>query len=407
MSQQFDPYHEWLGIPASEQPPNHYRLLGIPQLEESPAVIENAANQRMAHLRTFQTGKHVAESQRLLNEVAAARVCLLNVEKKTAYDRSLRPRLPASSEPAGDSAADAIDAELAAVFARSMPSTSRIAAKGRRKKSQPTPAALVVAAVLTVLAVGLTGLWWVFGRGNAPSDGRVAKVVEPATPTTPPKATSPKTQEPSQKDAPISASPEPRKTSRADDASAAPVLKPAEPEPVAQAKPKSQKDEATEPKPAANDSAAGKAEPNEEKAPATKLAPPAADEQKRLVGEIDEIYKPGEAKDQASKAALARKLLEDGRKNEANRAEQFVLLRRAAEIARDAGDADLMLKAVDTMAEVGFDIRPFQVKSRLLKHLVDQGPWGGILRFRPSARRASSLPKRLRPATKLTRPLRF
>ena len=73
MSEKFDPYHEWLGIPASEQPPHHYRLLGIPPFEESPTVIENAADQRMAHLRTFQTGKHAAESQRLLNEVAAAK----------------------------------------------------------------------------------------------------------------------------------------------------------------------------------------------------------------------------------------------------------------------------------------------------------------------------------------------
>ena len=87
----FDPYHEWLGIPASEQPPHHYRLLAIPVFEESPAVIENAADQRMAHLRTFQTGQHSALSQKLLNEVATAKVCLLNPEKKTAYDQSLRP----------------------------------------------------------------------------------------------------------------------------------------------------------------------------------------------------------------------------------------------------------------------------------------------------------------------------
>ena len=108
---------------------------------------------------------------------------------------------------------------------------------------------------------------------------------------------------------------------------------------------------------------AAKPEADEEQAPAKKLAPPSAEEQKRLMGEIDEVYKPGEAKDQAAKAALARKLLEDGRKNEANRAEQFVLLRRAGEIARDAGEADLMLEAVDAIVAAGFDIRPFQVKA--------------------------------------------
>ena len=32
MAEKFDPYHEWLGIPASEQPPDHYRLLGSCQI---------------------------------------------------------------------------------------------------------------------------------------------------------------------------------------------------------------------------------------------------------------------------------------------------------------------------------------------------------------------------------------
>jgi len=94
MSQQFDPYHEWLGIPASEQPPNHYRLLGVPAFEESPTVIQNAADRQMAHLRTFQMGKHSAESQKLLNEVAATRLCLLNPDRKAAYDIHLRARAP-------------------------------------------------------------------------------------------------------------------------------------------------------------------------------------------------------------------------------------------------------------------------------------------------------------------------
>ena len=38
----FDPYHQWLGIPAAEQPPNHYRLLGVPLLESDLDVIEVA-----------------------------------------------------------------------------------------------------------------------------------------------------------------------------------------------------------------------------------------------------------------------------------------------------------------------------------------------------------------------------
>ncbi len=86
----FDPYYHWLGIPPDEQPPNHYRLLGINRLEENREVIQNAADRQMAHLRTFQTGPRAALSQKLLNEVSAARVCLLSAEKKRAYDQQLR-----------------------------------------------------------------------------------------------------------------------------------------------------------------------------------------------------------------------------------------------------------------------------------------------------------------------------
>ena len=99
MPDAFDPYHTWLGIQPSEQPPDYYRLLGLPRFEEKPEAIEHAADLRMAHLRTLATGKHAQWSQKLLNEVAAARVCLLNVEKKAAYDRRLREIL--QQEPSG------------------------------------------------------------------------------------------------------------------------------------------------------------------------------------------------------------------------------------------------------------------------------------------------------------------
>jgi formylglycine-generating enzyme required for sulfatase activity len=117
--------------------------------------------------------------------------------------------------------------------------------------------------------------------------------------------------------------------------------------------------------------------PNGEKAPLKKLDPPSPDEQKRLIREIDEVYKLGEAKDQVAKTALARKLLESGRKTMADRAEQFVLLRRAGETACDAGEADLMAEAVDAIAAAGFNIQPIQVKLRLWKRLLEQGSSGG------------------------------
>lgn len=95
MSETFDGYHVWLGIPPTEQPVNHYRLLGITVFESDRDVIDHAADRQMAHVRTFQSGRHGALSQRILNELAAARLCLLNAQQKAAYDEKLRAEMPA------------------------------------------------------------------------------------------------------------------------------------------------------------------------------------------------------------------------------------------------------------------------------------------------------------------------
>ena len=122
MPDAFDPYHKWLGIPPSEQPADHYRLLGIARFESDPDVIETAADQRMGHLRMFQTGQHSALSQKLLNELAAVRLCLLNPEKKAAYDAELRRGMAVapSAEPALPSARP-----LPAAPMKPLPSRSR------------------------------------------------------------------------------------------------------------------------------------------------------------------------------------------------------------------------------------------------------------------------------------------
>ena len=99
MSAAFDPYHKWLGIPPAEQPPHHYRLLGLAVFEHDADVIEIAADQRMALLRSFHTGPHSDLSQRLLNEVAAARLCLLKPDRRERYDEVLRARLNLKQPP--------------------------------------------------------------------------------------------------------------------------------------------------------------------------------------------------------------------------------------------------------------------------------------------------------------------
>ena len=85
----FDAYHKWLGIPAAEQPPNHYRLLSITPFEQDAEVIDNAASRQIAHLRTFALGPNSELSQKLLNEVASARSVLLDPTRKLEYDQAL------------------------------------------------------------------------------------------------------------------------------------------------------------------------------------------------------------------------------------------------------------------------------------------------------------------------------
>ena len=65
----FDPYHIWLGIPAEDQPPSHYRLLGIAELESHPDAIDAAAERRTLFLRTFQTGDQAELAEQVATEI--------------------------------------------------------------------------------------------------------------------------------------------------------------------------------------------------------------------------------------------------------------------------------------------------------------------------------------------------
>jgi hypothetical protein len=88
----FDPYRDWLGIAPHELPADHYRLLGLKRFEADAGRIAAAADERMALVRSFQVGPRRAFTQKLLNELSAARVCLLSAATKATYDASLHDR---------------------------------------------------------------------------------------------------------------------------------------------------------------------------------------------------------------------------------------------------------------------------------------------------------------------------
>jgi hypothetical protein len=437
MADKFNPWHTWLGIPAEEQPADHYRLLGIQQLEDNPTVIENAADQRMMLLRSFQTGKHSDLSQTLLNEVAAARVCLLNPEKKAAYDRDLLSKRQAAAQA---KAAPASPAEaLPQIHVEPARPHTKQPAKPVSPGSEPAPPAPSVnwavagGGVALFLLIGTT-IGVVLALRSGPRD-QVAAETGGSSPKAerpsggPPNRVAPKPTAKSQPCLVLQWPAAERQDARLEiddfsldlataqdpqhpgelrfpvvpgqhtvrilrrgfepfwqtvlieqgqDAQVAPVWKANK---VAVIRPPDAKPPEPNPRPPAQvpEQPATEMKPGPEDATASaqKVNPPSADEQKDLLRAIDEVYKPADAKDQAARLALSRRLLADGRKHQANRSEQFVLLRRAGEIARDAGEPELMLETVDAMTAAGFNVQPFQLKARLLGQLVEQGSSGG------------------------------
>ncbi len=90
MESDLDPYHEFLGIPPQEQPPNHYRLLGVPLFESDEKVLNSQYDMRRNHLRTLFATEFANVAQRLMDEVAHAISVLRDPARRLAYDGSLR-----------------------------------------------------------------------------------------------------------------------------------------------------------------------------------------------------------------------------------------------------------------------------------------------------------------------------
>ena len=90
MDNSFDPYHQWLGIPKEDQPPNHYRLLGLDMFEENEQVIARVGERQIMHVDKFTSGEHHAVAQQILSQLSIARQVLLDPERRSAYNDELR-----------------------------------------------------------------------------------------------------------------------------------------------------------------------------------------------------------------------------------------------------------------------------------------------------------------------------
>jgi len=362
MSDAFDPYYTWLGIPPEEQPANHYRLLGIKELEENLDAVENAADRQMSHVRTFQTGKHADLSQELLNEIAAARVTLLDPQKKAEYDKPLRDRRRPATKPAAPPARKPAAEPAATAPLPIVADSSRVR---RPPKSRGALIAVIggAAALAMVLVLAAAVIWMSRPDGDGtdtPDDVALEDVTQKTDVSSDPKKkkTIP----------PVRDKRKPRNDRRPDE----PDDGPDQPGGV-DVKPGDHADRY----PGVDPDRPRKKYPKYPKRPIDLSAPPvfkaptthpvpSPDLQQQVLVRLSEIFDLEQDRTAEQKIKLAGELLNRGGEAGAKPEERFVMLRKSMELAREAGDAGAMLTAVDAIAAAGFEVDLLQVKSKVL-----------------------------------------
>ena len=153
----FDPYYKWLGILPKDQPPHHYRLLGVELFEGDLDVIEGAADRQMGFVRQYQSGEHATHAAKILNELAIARLCLLKPATKTAYDAKLRQAL-APPEP------EFPDLPLSTGEAVNERAPKKGKKKSAKSKASGVPQPLMIGGGIAVVAVAILAVFLSSGR---------------------------------------------------------------------------------------------------------------------------------------------------------------------------------------------------------------------------------------------------
>ena len=365
MSAEFNPYLQWLGIREAQRPIHHYRLLGVEPFEADPNVISMAADRQMAHLRTFQAGQYGELVQQLLNEITAAKLCLLKPDRKAAYDAQLRAKLAPAARPATPSATAPKTRPATGDFPSVVVSPASTAVKlPARAKNRWTPWAILgglvmLCGVLTMILI----------KNNQPdpeklanddpkqpktivdkpSDTHLTSTKNPTTVENPPvgiaapKNTLPnKAANPSPETTPVL--PQPANPS-AHDLKLARLIKQTVNTMVAQV--------AAQAVQAYGEEQAARVAANEPKIAVEPVAPmpaaPALPDKAAIaakVKEIREIFKEEFAsKKPEERLALAKKLLQSAQEQQDDRLTKLVLLQEARDLALQAGEAEVALQS--------------------------------------------------------------
>ncbi|MDA7979517.1 MAG: hypothetical protein MPJ50_12195 [Pirellulales bacterium] len=177
MPEDFDPYYRWLGISLEEQPPSHYRLLGVKPFEADAEVINNAADRQMSYVRTFQMSGRGKFAEEILSEITAAKVCLLSEPQKAEYDLRLKEALDAAqlvsgratSEDTGpmtappDAPVEAPPPQIAVNVSSIKPGSHRVARDQPPKRSWQRTSTIAAITVVFVLLL-INGAIWAYQR---------------------------------------------------------------------------------------------------------------------------------------------------------------------------------------------------------------------------------------------------
>jgi hypothetical protein len=99
VSDDFDPYREWLGVVDPQRPPGLYVLLGLPMFEADRDRIEQALLRRTFAVSNHLDGPQRDWAEKLLDQLTHAEEWLTDSSRKAQYDAFLRESLvPPSHE---------------------------------------------------------------------------------------------------------------------------------------------------------------------------------------------------------------------------------------------------------------------------------------------------------------------
>jgi len=97
---------------------------------------------------------------------------------------------------------------------------------------------------------------------------------------------------------------------------------------------------------------------------------PSAADQEKVAGQLEEIYGLSKKRTDAENLHLAKELFGLSKNSRGKPAEQFVLARKAMELARDGGDAIFMLQAIDFLG-ARFEMNALVVKGKMLRSFAE------------------------------------